>query len=324
KKGILVKGSNYLEALNNSEIFVFDKTGTLTEGVFGVTEVKSFANISEGGILKYAAYAEYFSSHPMAVSIKNYYSGEIDPSKIENYQDIAGKGISANVFGEHVLAGNSKLLKDYGIGTVPDMGLYHDGSIMHIAVSGLYAGYIVVSDKVKATSKDAIERLHKAGAKEIIMLTGDNKINAEKVGQSLGVDRIYSELLPQGKVEALEAIMDGHAGKVAFIGDGINDAPVLRRADVGIAMGGLGSDAAIEASDVVIMNDDVLKIVTAKEITKYTHKIVYQNIIFSLGVKVLFLILGVFSIIGMEGAIFADVGVSLIAILNSLRILNRR
>ncbi len=320
KKGILVKGSNYIEALNNSEIFVFDKTGTLTKGIFKVTEINPDNNLSKDELLEYAAYAENFSSHPIAVSIKKQYKKEIDLKRISNYQDIAGKGISANIGSSHVLAGNEKLLNDYGI-NIPKINII--GSIVYLAIDNKYSGYIVISDEIKEDSKKTIDGLHSQGIKEIIMLTGDNSENAQKIGNYLGIDKIYSNLLPQDKVSTLEKIISESGKKVAFVGDGINDAPVLTRADVGIAMGGVGSDAAIEASDVVIMNDEPYRIVTAKNLTKFIHQIVYQNIVFSLGCKILFLILGVFGIVGMKGAVFADVGVSLIAILNALRILRK-
>jgi len=318
RKGILVKGSNFLEALNHVETVVFDKTGTLTKGVFQVTQVVSEGEFTKEEMLEYAAYAESFSNHPIATSILAEYKGEIDKDKIEGYQEIPGHGIKVKINGREVLAGNAKLMEkekiSYKIGD-------SIGTIVHVAIDKKYAGYIIISDEIKGDSKDAIRELKDLGIKKTVMLTGDTKRVAEKVGKELGLDEVYSELLPTDKVEKLEEIDRAKSpkGKLVFIGDGINDAPVLARADIGIAMGGLGSDAAIEAADVVIMTDEPSKIATAIRIARKTQKIVWQNIVFAIGVKLLFLLMGAFGIATMWEAVFADVGVAVIAILNSLR-----
>ena len=318
KKGILVKGSNFLEALNHVETVVFDKTGTLTKGVFQVTQVVPEGEFTKEEMLEYAAYAESFSNHPIATSILAEYKGEIDKDKIEGYQEIPGHGIKVKINGREVLAGNAKLMEkekiSYKIGD-------SIGTIVHVAIDKKYAGYIIISDEIKGDSKDAIRELKDLGIKKTVMLTGDTKRVAERVGKELGLDEVYSELLPTDKVEKLEEIDRAKSpkGKLVFIGDGINDAPVLARADIGIAMGGLGSDAAIEAADVVIMTDEPSKIATAIRIARKTQKIVWQNIVFAIGVKLLFLLMGAFGIATMWEAVFADVGVAVIAILNSLR-----
>lgn len=318
KNGILVKGGNYLEALNSVETVVFDKTGTLTKGVFKVTEVKPSGSFSEEELLAYAAYAEAYSNHPIAVSILNAYGKEINKESITDYTEISGHGINAIIEAKEILAGNSKLMIRESIRFAEVESI---GTIVHVAVDNDYAGYIVISDQIKEDSARAIAELKVLGVKKIIMLTGDNKAVAEKVSKELKLDEVYSELLPDGKVEIVEKLeaQKSSKGKLIFVGDGINDAPVLARADIGIAMGGVGSDAAIEAADVVIMTDEPSKIAAAIKIAKRTRTIVMQNIIFALGVKVAILILGAFGIATMWEAVFGDVGVALIAVLNAMR-----
>lgn len=290
KNGILIKGSNYLEALRNVDTVVFDKTGTLTKGVFNVTKIKA-VDISEDELLEYAAFAEVSSNHPIAKSILNHYNKEICLDKVSDYEEIAAYGTKVNYDGKYILAGNEKLMKKENI-------LYSSteevGTVVYIAVNGIYKGYIVISDEIKEDSLNAIKNLKAMGIKEIVMLTGDNKNVANNIAKELGVDKVYSNLLPNEKVEKLEEIYNGKSEKekVIFVGDGINDAPVLARADVGIAMGGLGSDAAIEAADIVLMTDEPSKISKAIEIASKTNKIVWQNIVFALGVKIIVLILG--------------------------------
>lgn len=318
KNGILVKGGNYLEALNNVEIVVFDKTGTLTKGVFKVTEIQPKNNITKEELLQYAAYAESYSSHPIAVSILNAYGRRVNKTEIQGYNEIAGEGVEVRVKGKEILAGNSRLMKNQGI-------LYNPveaaGTVVYLAVDKQYAGYILISDELKEDSAKAIEALKAIGVKKTVMLTGDNKVAGEKVASRLGLDEVYSELLPDQKVDKLEIIdsKKSSSGKLIFVGDGINDAPVLARADVGIAMGGIGSDAAIEAADVVIMTDEPSKIVTAIKIAKRTKRIVWQNIIFALAVKAVILTLGALGVATMWEAVFGDVGVALIAVLNAMR-----
>lgn len=321
RKGILVKGSNFLEALNYVETVVFDKTGTLTKGVFSVSNVNPSNGFSKEELIEYAAYAESFSNHPIAISILEEYGGEIDKSKIEDYDEIPGHGIRARVDGRLVLAGNKKLMDRESI-ACPHVEAI--GTIVHVAVDNKYAGNIIIADEVKEDSKKAIRELKDLGIKKNIMLTGDIRPVGEKIGSELGLDEVYSELLPQDKVEKLEAIdrEKSPKGKLIYVGDGINDAPVLARADIGIAMGGLGSDAAIEAADVVIMTDEPSKIATAIKIARKTQKIVWQNIAFALGIKILFLSLGAFGVATMWEAVFADVGVAIIAILNAMRAMN--
>jgi Zn2+/Cd2+-exporting ATPase len=318
KNGILVKGGNYLEALNNVEAVVFDKTGTLTKGVFKVTEIKASAGFSEEELLAYAAYAEAYSNHPIAVSILNAYGKEINKESITDYTEISGHGISAMIEAKEILAGNSKLMIRENIKYIEAESI---GTIVHIAVDNEYAGYIVISDEIKEDSAKAIAELKALGVKKTIMLTGDNRAVAEKVAKKLMLDEVYSELLPDGKVEMVEKLeaQKSPKGKLIFVGDGINDAPVLARADIGIAMGGVGSDAAIEAADVVIMTDEPSKIASAIKIAKKTRTIVMQNIVFALGVKLVILILGAFGIATMWEAVFGDVGVALIAVLNAMR-----
>ena len=321
KNGILIKGGNYLEALNNVEIVIFDKTGTLTKGVFKVTRIKSKENISDNELLEYAAYAESFSNHPIAISILKEYGKDIDGSEVKEYEEISGHGIKVEVKGKTILAGNEKLMVKEKI--------KHDssdtvGTIVHVAVDGNYAGYIVISDEVKEDSASALKALKGIGVKKLAMLTGDSKIVAEKIGKELGLDDVFSELLPDQKVEKLEMLYKEKSpkGKLIFVGDGINDAPVLARADVGVAMGGLGSDAAIEAADVVLMTDEPSKLVSAIKIAKRTTRIVWQNIILALGVKIIVLALGAVGLASMWEAVFADVGVALLAVLNALRVMN--
>ena len=319
KHGILIKGSNYLEALKNVDTVVFDKTGTLTKGVFKVTKV-SPVGISEKELIEYAAYAEVNSNHPIAKSIVNYYKESIDLEKITYFEEIAAHGIKVKYNDLHILAGNDKLMRSENI-------LYFKtddiGTVVYIAVNGAYRGYIVISDEIKEDSKEAIRNLKLSGVKEVVMLTGDNEKVANKIASELGIDKVYSNLLPNEKVDRLEEIFKEklQKEKVAFVGDGINDAPVLARADVGIAMGALGSDAAIEAADVVLMTDEPSKIAKAIEIARKTNKIVWQNIVFALGVKAIVLILSAGGVATMWEAIFADVGVALIAVLNAMRVM---
>ncbi|WP_270942703.1 heavy metal translocating P-type ATPase [Romboutsia lituseburensis] len=317
KNGILIKGSNYLEALRSVDTVVFDKTGTLTKGVFNVTKINS-VGISEEDLLEYAAVAEANSNHPIAKSILNYYNNSVDLEKIESYEEIAAYGIKVGYNGEHILAGNEKLMRKENIFYSPAKEV---GTVVYIAVNKVYRGYIVISDEIKEDSIDAIKHLKSMGIKEVVMLTGDNEKVANNIASQLGLDKVYSNLLPNEKVDKLEEIYKGKTEKekVIFVGDGINDAPVLARADVGIAMGGLGSDAAIEAADVVLMTDEPSKISKAIEIATKTNKIVWQNIIFALGIKIIVLILGAGGIATMWEAIFADVGVALIAVLNAMR-----
>lgn len=322
KNGILVKGSNYLEALSDVETVVFDKTGTLTKGVFKVTEIKSVNGMSRDALLEYAAYAESFSNHPIAESILKAYGKEVDRTKIKKYEEISGNGVRANIEGKEVLVGNAKLMKMENIDCVTGDST---GTIIHVAIDNKYCGYILISDEVKEDSSKAIESLKKMGIKRIVMLTGDNKAVSDKIGASLGIDEVYSQLLPNEKVDVLEKLYaDNKKGKLIFVGDGINDAPVLARSDVGVAMGGIGSDAAIEAADVVLMTDEPSKLVTAIKISKRTKLIVWENILLALGVKVVVLALGALGVATMWEAVFADVGVALLAVLNSLRLLNKK
>lgn len=321
KNGILVKGGNYLEALNNVDTVVFDKTGTLTKGVFKVTKIEAKGDMAKEELLEFAAYAESYSNHPIATSILKEYGKEINKEDIQSYDEISGHGIKALVKEKAVLAGNEKLMKKEHIEFA---SIDTVGTTIHIVIENEYAGYIIISDEVKEDSEKAIKELKSMGINKTVMLTGDNKGVAAKVAEKLGLDKVYAELLPHHKVEKLE-LLDKEKqskGKLVFVGDGINDAPVLARADIGVAMGGLGSDAAIEAADVVLMTDEPTKLVSAIKIAKKTRKIVYQNIIFSLGVKGIVLILGALGIATMWAAVFADVGVALIAVLNSMRVLN--
>ena len=327
KKGILVKGSNYLEALSSTEIVVFDKTGTLTKGVFEVQKIEP-VDISKEELLKYTTYAEYNSNHPISISLKNAYKKmisdknqeEIDTSKIISVEEFAGMGVLANIDGKEVLVGNEKLMKEKNIEYT-----YCDeiGTIIYVAIDSKYSGYILISDEIKEDSKYAIENLKKNNIRKTVMLTGDKEKPGKVVAEKLGLDEVYTELLPDGKVKKVEDLMKekSEKGKLVFVGDGINDAPVLALSDIGIAMGGLGSDSAIEAADIVIMTDEPSKIVTAIKTSKKTMKIVKQNIIFAITVKILVLILTAFGIGNMWQAVFADVGVSVLAVINSLRAL---
>lgn len=321
KQGVLIKGSNYLEALNDVEYAVFDKTGTLTKGVFKVTDIQTAPGFSKEQLMEYAAYGESFSNHPIALSILQEYGKEVEKEKIVNYEEIAGHGIMVLLENqEEILVGNRKLLVAENI-SFPTVDAV--GTMAYVAVNKEFAGYIIISDEVKEDSKRALQLLKELGVKKTVMLTGDSKKVGEAVGKELGVDEVYAELLPQDKVEQLERIEGKKSakGKVMFVGDGVNDTPVLARADIGIAMGGLGSDAAIEAADIVIMTDEPSKIATAIQTARRTRKIVWQNIIFALGVKVVFLTLGAFGIATMWEAVFSDVGVTLLAVINAMRVL---
>lgn len=319
KAGVLIKGSNYMETLSQAKYVVFDKTGTLTQGVFEVTGIHH-NKMEEAKLLEYAALAECASSHPISKSLQKAYGKEIDRSRVEDIQEISGEGILAKVDKREVAAGNSKLMKCLGIA-------YRDchkvGTIIHMAVDGAYAGHIVISDVIKPNAEKAVKRLKKSGVEKTVMLTGDAKAVAEQVAETLGIDEVYSELLPAGKVEKVEELLakKGTKAKLAFVGDGINDAPVLTRADIGIAMGAMGSDAAIEAADVVLMDDDPMKISKAIRISRKCLGIVYQNIVFALVIKFACLGLGALGIANMWFAIFADVGVMVIAVLNAIRAL---
>ena len=317
--GVLVKGSNYLETLSKTKYVVFDKTGTLTKGIFEVSGVHH-NKVEEAKILEYAALAESFSNHPISRSLKNAYGRPVDQSRVTDVEEISGNGVIAKVDGEIVAAGNDKLMKRLGISF---MECHHAGTVVHIAVNGEYAGHILISDEIKEHSKEAIQALKKAGIKQTVMLTGDARKAAVQVAEKIGVDQVYSELLPADKVAKVEELLEckGEKEKLAFVGDGINDAPVLSRADIGVAMGALGSDAAIEAADIVLMDDDPLKMVKAIKIAKKCLRIVYENIYFAIGIKVICLILGAVGIANMWLAIFADVGVMVIAVLNAIRAL---
>ena len=317
--GILVKGSNYLETLSKTKYVVFDKTGTMTQGVFEVTGVHH-NTMEEEKLLEYAALAESFSSHPISKSLCKAFGGVLDKSRVSDIEEISGHGVTAQIDGRTVAVGNSKLMKKLDV----EYTDYHKVvTIDHVAIDGRYEGHIIISDVIKPTSKEAIKALHKAGVEKTIMLTGDARNVAEQVAAELGIDEVYRELLPSDKVEKVEQILaeKGEKEKLAFVGDGINDAPVLRRADIGIAMGALGSDAAIEAADIVLMDDDPLKISKAIKISRKCLRIVYENIYFAIGIKVICLILGALGIANMWAAIFADVGVMVIAVLNAIRAL---
>ena len=319
KEGVLIKGSNYLETLSKVKTVVFDKTGTLTQGVFEVSGVHH-SEMENEKLLEYAALAECASSHPISKSLQRAYGKAIDRDRVRDIQEISGKGVSAVVDGHAVLAGNDKLMALRGI---PFIGCHSVGTIIHIAIDGQYAGHIVISDVVKPHAKEAIERLKHAGVEKTVMLTGDSRRVADQVAGALGVDEVHSELLPADKVAQVETLLADKGGrdKLAFVGDGINDAPVLSRADIGIAMGAMGSDAAIEAADVVLMDDDPLKIAKAIRISRKCIGIVYQNIVFALAVKFACLALGALGLANMWAAIFADVGVMVLAVLNAIRAL---
>ncbi|MEZ7933894.1 MAG: heavy metal translocating P-type ATPase, partial [Sulfurospirillum sp.] len=322
KNGILVKGGNFLEALNSVDTVVLDKTGTLTKGVFSVTSITALQGYSEEDVLHLAALAEMHSNHPIALSIKRAYTKPLE-AVVSSYEELAGYGVKALIDGKRVLAGNGKLLLDQNIKhevlSTPD-------TIVYIVVEGVLAGYLTIADEPKEDSERAILALKALGIKEIVMLTGDNKETAKKVATELGITQVEAELLPHQKVQKLEEIMARKSGKgkTVFVGDGINDAPVLARSDIGIAMGGVGSDAAIEAADVVIMTDEISKVATALKIARKTHVIVWQNIIFALGVKGAILIMGAFGVATMWEAVFGDVGVALIAVLNATRVLTHK
>lgn len=316
--GILVKGSNYLEMLSKAEVAVFDKTGTLTKGNFRVTCMHPYNNRDKREVLKYAALAESYSSHPISASLKNEFKEDMSKDVIENVEEFSGHGIKARVNGEDVCVGNEKMMDTIGI-TCPDC--YHAGTVVHVAINGIYAGHIEISDEVKPDSKSAVEALKRWGIKKTVMLTGDREAVAKDVALKVGIDEYKAELLPDGKVVNLDRILKETEGKVIFVGDGINDAPVLSRADVGVAMGGLGSDAAIEAADIIIMDDNPKKLETVLKISGKTNRIVTENIVFAIGIKVAVLILGAFGYANMWLASFADVGVSVIAILNAIRTL---
>lgn len=320
KSGILIKGSNYLEALNDLETVVFDKTGTLTKGVFEVNSLNTEKDIEEKDLLKYAALCEAYSSHPIATSILKAYGKDIDKDNLKNYEEIPGHGIKAIYEGKTLLAGNDKLMDKFKVKYTKSKDI---GTIVYVAVDNEFYGSITISDKIKDDAKEAMSLLKSYGVKNLIMLTGDNKTNAETTAKSLGISTVHSELLPADKVIIFEDIIAKKSpkSKVAFVGDGINDAPVLARADIGFAMGGLGSDAAIEAADVVIMNDEPSKISNSIKIAKFTRKIVTENIYFALGVKLLVLLLGALGMATMWAAVFADVGVALLAVMNSMRVL---
>jgi Cd2+/Zn2+-exporting ATPase len=322
KRGILIKGGNYLEALSKTEVVVFDKTGTLTEGTFEVQEVKVVdKEITKEELLKLAACAEHYSNHPIASSVKKAYAKEIDEKQIANSQELSGLGIEAEIEGKNVLVGNEKLMQERNINFEKAKEI---GTVLYISIDEKYAGYILIADKIKEDAKITIETLKKRGIKQTVMLTGDRKEVGEAVAKEIGIDKVYTELLPDGKVEKVEELLKqkSEQGKLAFVGDGINDAPVLAISDIGIAMGGLGADSAIEAADVVIMTDEPSKIIDAIKISKKTMRIVKQNIVFAIAVKVAVLILAAFGISTMWQAVFADVGVSVLAILNALRILH--
>lgn len=318
--GVLVKGSNYLETLSETKYVVFDKTGTMTQGVFEVSGVHHSSMDTEK-LLEYAALAECHSSHPISKSLKKAYGKPLDPSRVTDVEEISGNGVTAKVDGVRVAAGNSKLMEKLGVDC---MECHSVGTVVHMAVNGKYAGHILISDQIKPHAKEAIAALKKCGVKKTIMLTGDRREAARQVAEELGIDEVHSELLPGDKVAQVEKLLDekGEKEKLAFVGDGINDAPVLSRADIGIAMGALGSDAAIEAANIVLMDDDPLKISKAIRISRKCLRIVYENIYFAIGVKVVCLILGALGIANMWAAIFADVGVMIIAVLNAIRALN--
>lgn len=318
--GVLVKGSNYLETLSQTKYVVFDKTGTMTEGVFEVSGVHH-SPMEEEKLLEYAALAECHSSHPISKSLQKAYGKQLDPSRVTDVEEISGNGVVAKVDGVTVAAGNAKLMQRIG---VECQECHSVGTVVHMAVDGVYAGHILISDRIKPHAKEAISALKEAGVKKTVMLTGDMKKVADQVARELGIDEVHSELLPGDKVAKVEALLQekGEKEKLAFVGDGINDAPVLSRADIGIAMGALGSDAAIEAADIVLMDDDPLKIAKAIKISRKCIRIVYENIYFAIGVKVICLILGALGIANMWAAIFADVGVMVIAVLNAIRALN--
>ena len=319
KNGILVKGGNYLEVLAKTELVVFDKTGTLTRGVFNVTAIHP-DHCGEAQLLELAALAESYSDHPISRSLKEAYGKELDASRVSNVEELSGRGVRATVDGRQICAGNDKLMDRLGVPYIP---CHSVGTIIHMAVGGKYAGHIVISDVVKPHAREAVQALRSAGVHRTVMLTGDAKPVADQVAQSLGIDQVCAELLPAGKVEKVEELLldNSERGKLAFVGDGINDAPVLSRADIGIAMGAMGSDAAIEAADVVLMDDDPAKIAKAIRISRKCLRIVYENIVFAIGIKLACLVLVALGFANMWLAIFADVGVMILAVLNAIRAL---
>ena len=319
KTGVLIKGSNYMETLSKTKTVVFDKTGTMTQGVFEVTGIHH-SSMDEEQVLRYAAYAESFSNHPISISIRKAYGKDIDASRVSDIEEISGHGVIAKVDGISVAAGNQKLMEKLGIPCEPCDGV---GTVVHLAVNGSYAGHLLIADAVKPTAAAAILALKKCGVEKTVMLTGDLKQVAEQVAKQLRIDEVHSQLLPADKVLQVERLLEQQNGKgrLAFVGDGINDAPVLSRADIGIAMGAMGSDAAIEAADVVLMDDDPMKIATAIGISRKCIRIVYQNIYFAIGIKLLCLLLGALGIANMWVAVFADVGVMVLAVLNAIRVL---
>lgn len=318
--GVMVKGSNYLEAMASVKTIVFDKTGTLTKGVFEVVNVSCSNDFTKEDVIKYAAYAENYSSHPIAKSLKTAYGKDVDEKDIGEIEEISGHGIKAVVLGKTVLAGNKRLMEANSIAYTECNEV---GTVVYVAIDGVYAGYVLIADTLKDNTKAAIKQLKKAGVNKLVMLTGDSKKVADKVAADIGITDVYSQLLPADKVSKVEELLAAKnpKDKLAFVGDGINDAPVLTRSDIGIAMGALGSDAAIEAADIVLMDDDPLKIVKAIKIAKKCIRIVYENIYFAIGIKVICLILGALGIAYMWAAIFADVGVMVIAVLNAVRVL---
>jgi len=322
KKGILVKGGNYLEALSKVKTVVFDKTGTLTKGEFYVVDTKCATGFESGELIEYAAYAESYSAHPIAKSIVEAYGRQINPNLIDQYRETAGQGISVTVAGRQILAGNRRLMERHGISCDRVTAAQ---SRVYVAVDGRYAGCIIIGDKIKEDSKTAVRELKALGIEKTVMLTGDNEQSAKQVADELCIDEFYAQLLPDDKVKMLEKA-EGEKralSKIAFVGDGINDAPVLARADIGVAMGGVGSDAAIEAADVFIMTDEISKLAQGIKIARATRKIVVQNIVFALGVKGIFLLLGALGVAGMWEAVFADVGVAIIAVVNAVRVLKK-
>ena len=322
RAGVLIKGSNYLEELSRTRTVVFDKTGTMTRGVFEVSGVHH-ATIPEGELLELAAHAESYSAHPISLSLQKAYGKEIDAARVSDVEEIGGHGVTARVDGRVVAAGNDKLMAKLGVACEPCGSV---GTVVHVAVDGQYAGHILIADQLKPTAAQAIAALRGAGVRRTVMLTGDRREAAQQVAGELGIDEVHSELLPADKVARVEELLEqrGKGEGVAFVGDGINDAPVLSRADVGIAMGALGSDAAIEAADIVLMDDDPLKIAKAIGISRKCLRIVYENIAFAIGVKAICLLLGALGLAGMWAAIFADVGVMVIAVLNAIRALDTR
>lgn len=320
RKGVLIKGSNYLDALNKVDTVVFDKTGTLTKGVFNVTEIINANGHSKSDVLEYAAKAESFSNHPIAKSILRMYGKNINKTTVNKYEELSGRGVRIVGDGRSIIAGSEKAMKEFEIDFKP---VENPGTKVYVAVDGSFAGCIVISDEIKEDSAKAVSELRSLGINMTVMLTGDDMKTAEAVAEKTGIDEYYAELLPDQKAERLEKLKKGKRGKIAFVGDGINDAPVLALADVGIAMGALGSDAAIEAADIVLMTDEPARITEAVKISKFTKRIVLQNIIFALSVKGIFLILGAFGVAGMWEAVFGDVGVMIIAVLNAMRILRK-